>query len=193
MAWDEFFEAPAGVFSRSINAENPTGRPGGAAQAASALGVGRKGRPSIGLGSMERATLADIEGPGVIRHIWMTVPRATDAGPFVLRDLVLRITWDDSDAPAVEVPVGDFFCNGFGQPAPVTSAAVVVGSTGGMNAYFAMPFASHATVELINQHAGPVQGIYFQIDYTVGDKLPGELAYFHAQWRRSNGLSLIHI
>jgi hypothetical protein len=185
--WDEFFAAPAGVRSRSINAENPTGEPGRAATTASALGPGRKGRPAISLEPGERATLAEIEGPGVIRHIWMTVPDATEAGPYVLRDLVLRMTWDDHDAAAVEVPIGDFFCNGFGRRALITSAPVVVASTGGMNAYFAMPFASSARVELVNQHPGRVQGVYFQIDYSVGDRLPAELAYFHAQWRRSNG------
>ncbi|MBF4563997.1 glycoside hydrolase family 172 protein [Plantibacter sp. VKM Ac-2876] len=187
VVWEQYFSAPTGVRSRSINAENPTGEPGQAAQAASALGVGRKGRPAISLVAGATATLAEIDGPGVIRHIWMTVPDATSAGPWVLRDLVLRITWERAGSPAVEVPLGDFFCNGFGARTPVNSAAIVVASTGGMNCYFAMPFAEHAKVEIVNQHPGDVSGIYYQIDYTVGDELPAELARFHAQWRRSNG------
>ena len=89
---------PNGVGSRSINAENPTGAPGESARAASALGPGRKGRlPPVAPG--ETLTLADIDGPGMIRHIWMTVPDRTAAGPWVLRDLVLRTYWDDDETP----------------------------------------------------------------------------------------------
>ena len=33
---------------------------------------------------------------------------------YVLRDLVLRMYWDDETEPSVESPLGDFFCCGFG-------------------------------------------------------------------------------
>lgn len=184
--WPALTRAPGPRRSRSINAENPTGAPGRAATTASALGPSRKGRPAIALEPGRSETLADIEGPGVIRHIWMTVPDRTEAGPWVLRDLVLRMWWDDDEQPGVEVPLGDFFCNGFGQRALVTSAPVVVAPTGGMNCYFPMPFRSRARIELTSEHPGPIGGIYYQIDYTVGDELPDDTAVFHAHWRRSN-------
>lgn len=155
--------------------------------AASSLGPGRKGSPSITIPAGSTAVLADIEGPGTIRHLWITVPDRTDAGPWVLRDLVLRMYWDDASWPSVEVPIGDFFCNGFGARVNVVSVPIVVGSTGGMNCYFPMPFLNRARVELANEHLGDVQGVYFQIDCTVGDELPGDTARFHAQWRRTNG------
>ena len=66
---------------------------------ASHLGVGRKGSCCVPLESGETITLADIEGPGIIRHIWMTVPDKTAAGSFVMRDLVLRFYWDDEETP----------------------------------------------------------------------------------------------
>jgi hypothetical protein len=188
--WTSVTRSPGARRSRSINAENPTGEPGRAAMAASALGPSRKGRPAIKLESGESATLADITGPGMIQHIWMTVPDRTAAGPWVLRDLVLRIWWDDSadgGDPAVEVPLGDFFCNGFGQRALVTSAAVVVAPTGGFNCYFPMPFHRRARIELSNDHPGPVDGIYYQIDYCLDDELDPRSSHFHAHWRRSNG------
>jgi hypothetical protein len=185
--WTMITRAPGAVRSRSINAENPTGEPGRAAMEASALGPSRKGRPAIGIDTGESATLAEIEGPGVIRHLWLTVPDRTDAGPWVLRDLVLRIWWDDAADPAVEVPLGDFFCNGFGQRALITSVPIVVAPTGGMNCYFPMPFRHKARIELGNEHPGRVDGIYYQVDYTVGDQLGDDTATFHAQWRRSNG------
>ena len=181
----------SGVRSRSINAENPTGASGAGARTASNLGPGRKGTAYLPLPAGETLTLADIEGPGVIRHIWITVADRTHAGPFVLRDLVLRAYWDGSDAPSVEVPLGDFFCNGFATRALVTSVPIVVAPTGGMNSYIPMPFRTGARITLESQHPGDLEHIFFQIDYTTGDPGEGETGYFHAQWRRSNGTTVL--
>lgn len=172
--------------SRAINAENPTGAPGAAASASSALGPGRKGSAWYELPSGGKLTLAEITGPGVIRHIWITVADKTPAGPFVLRDLVLRAYWDGSDSPSVEVPLGDFFCNGFGQRSLVTSEPIVVAPTGGMNCYFPMPFRTGARLELSSEHPGDLPYVFFQVDYTTGDDIAAWPGYFHAQWRRSN-------
>jgi hypothetical protein len=188
--WDDPAMA-GGVHSRSINAENPLGAPGSAAMTASALGPGRKGSAYRPLPAGETLTLAEIDGPGVIRHIWVTVPDRTTAGPFVLRDLVLRMFWDDEPSPSVEVPLGDFFCNGFGTRALVTSIPIVVAPTGGMNCYFAMPFRRSARIELHSDHPGDVDAVFYQIDYTVGDLIDEHAPYFHAQWRRSNASTAI--
>jgi hypothetical protein len=185
--WNTLLRAPGRGRSRSFNAENPDGVPGAAARAASPLGVGRKGSPCVTVPAGSSVVLADIAGPGTIRHLWLTVPDRTDAGPWVLRDLVLRISWDDASNRSVEVPLGDFFCNGFGARANVISAPIVVGSTGGMNCYFPMPFRSRARIELANEHPGDVPGVYYQVDCTLGDEIPADASYFHAQWRRTNG------
>lgn len=186
-SWSEILTPPRGVRSHTINAENPSGGYGQAAAAASVLGPGRKGSAHRTIDAGETITLADIEGPGMLRHLWITVPDRTEAGPFVLRDLVLRIRWDHAEEPAVEVPLGDFFCNGFATRALVTSIPIVVAPTGGMNSYFPMPFRKRARVELVSEHPGAVPGVFFQIDYTTGDEISEDTAYFHAQWRRSNG------
>jgi hypothetical protein len=184
--WTALTRAPGPARSRSINGENPTGAPGAAGTASSQLGPGRKGRPWVPVPAGATLLLADIEGPGVIRHLWFTVTDRTDAGPTVLRDLVLRITWDEQTAPSVEVPLGDFFCNGFGVRAPITSEPISVGSQGGMNSWFRMPFRSRARIEIVSDHPVDIAELYFQIDYSVGDELPDDTARFHAQWRRSN-------
>jgi len=176
----------AGVRSRSINAENPTGAAGGAGRAASALGPGRKGAAFLELPAGQTLTLAQIPGAGVIRHIWITVADRTEGGPFVLRDLVLRAFWDGSDSPAIEVPLGDFFCNGFATRALVNSAPIVVAPTGGMNSYFPMPFRNGARLTLESQHAADLPHVFFQIDYTTGEDVDPSVGYFHATWRRSN-------
>jgi Protein of unknown function (DUF2961) len=172
-----------GIRSRSITAENQAGEKGGGGQAASPLGPGRKGRPRVVLPPGETVVLADIEGPGIIRHVWITVPEQTDASPFVLRSLVLRMHWDDEADPSVEVPLGDFFCNGFGRRCLVSSMPIVVAPAGGMNCYFPMPFTRSARIALTSDHPDDVD-VFFQIDYHLVDELAGEVGYFHAQWRR---------
>ena len=98
--------------SRAINAENPTGEKGKGGMASSNLGKGRKGSPCLkNIEPGSTTVLADISGCGVINHIWITVDnKTTDGDCFVLRDLILRMSWDDAKSPAVEVPLGDFFC-----------------------------------------------------------------------------------
>ncbi len=155
------------------------------------LGVGRKGRPSIALRAGGTATLAAIDGPGTIRHIWITVPDRTEAGPYVLRDLVLRMYWDNDPTPAVEVPLGDFFCNGFGTRAEVTSIPIVVAPTGGMNCYFPMPFGGNARITLQSEHEGDLPHVFYQVDYTTGDRHEPDLQHFHARWRRSNATTAL--
>ncbi|WP_182141674.1 glycoside hydrolase family 172 protein [Schaalia sp. JY-X169] len=175
------------VVSRAITAENPSGEPGEGGKASSRLGPGRKGSPCIDLQPGESVILADIEGTGVLRHFWFTVAREAGGEPFVLRNLVLRMYWDEANTPAVEVPLGDFFGCGFGETATYSSAVMVVAPTAGMNCYFPMPFRSRARVEIHSDHDSVVPGFFYQIDYTLGDELTPEDMYFHASWSRSNG------
>lgn len=183
-SWDAVTRV-SGPRSRSINAENPTGARGSAGAAASALGPGRKGRAFLPLPAGSTLVLADITGPGTIRHIWMTVPDTTPQGAFVLRDLVLRAYWDGSQIPSVEVPLGDFFCNGFATRALVTSEPIVVAPTGGMNSYIPMPFREGARITLTSEHPGDIEAVFFQIDYTEGDRHAEDVGRFHAQWSRN--------
>ena len=112
--------------SRSINAENPTGEKGNGGKASSILGKSRKGKAFLDLEPGTETTLADIKGPGIINHIWITVQDSSSKGEFVLRDLILRMYWDDDENPAVESPIGDFFCCGFLPKCQVISLPMVV-------------------------------------------------------------------
>lgn len=171
--------------SRAVNAENPTGKKGRGGTAASHLGPSRKGSPCLRIKAGEVAVLADIEGPGIIQHIWVTVTdKTSDADCFVLRDLVLRMYWEGEEAPAVEVPLGDFFCCGFATGCEVNSIPIAVCPARGMNSYFPMPFRRRARITLENQHANDIGAFFYQIDYRLVDQLPEQAGYFHAQWRR---------
>ncbi len=172
--------------SRAINAENPKGEKGKGGMSASSLGPSRKGSPCLrGIEPGTTVTLAEINGCGIIHHIWMTVDNKTsDADCFVLRDLVLRMYWDDEKTPSVEAPLGDFFCCGFAKECIVNSEPIVVVPSRGLNCYFRMPFRKGARITLENQHSNPIPAFFYQIDYCLYDELPLETTYFHAQWRR---------
>lgn len=183
LPYEDMFLIPR-IRSRSINPENPTGVAGGGGKEASALGTGRKGRGCIDLPQGKETVLAQMEGPGVIEHMWLTVTDRTKSGDFVLRDLVLKMYWDDEETPSVEVPVGDFFCNGFGRRCVVSSYPIVVNPTGGMNSYFRMPFQKKARLTISNQHAETIKDFFYQISYALTDGISEDAGYFHARWRR---------
>jgi len=175
--------------TRSISAENFTGEKGQAAMAtegtgataARELGQGWKVSPSIHIEPRQTVTLAQIEGPGAIQHIWNTVD------PRRWRQLVLRCYWDGEETPSVETPLGDFFCSGWCQRCNIGSLPIAVNPAGGFNSYWEMPFRRSARVTLENLSDDRIPGYYYQIDYTLTE-VPEECAYFHAQWRRNNPL-----
>lgn len=172
--------------SRSISAENPTGERGGGARAepppghhSSALGRGWKARPCIEVQPEQRAVIADIEGPGAVQQMWMTLrgnPRLT----------LLEIHWDGAGAASVAAPLGDFFACGLGQYAQVSSLAVCVNPNHGFNCYWEMPFRSRCTITVQNLDVEPIT-LFYQINYAL-TPVPPDAAYFHAQFRRSNPL-----
>lgn len=172
--------------SRSINWENRTGEKGKGGMACSELGPSRKGSPCIPLiRAGECVTLAEINGPGIIQHIWITVTdRTSDRNRYILRDLVLRMYWDDEESPSVESPLGDFFCCGFGESYQVNSMPVVVNPTRGFNCYFPMPFAKKARITLENQCDEDIPAFFYQIDFCLEKFQVENMGYFHAQWRR---------
>ncbi len=97
--------------TRSISAENFDGAKGKGgmategtgANAGRDLGRGWKISPSIMIEANQSYTIAEIDGPGVIQHIWMT------CFPAHWRTLILRMYWDGEENPSIEVPFGDFF------------------------------------------------------------------------------------
>jgi len=175
--------------TRSISAENPNGAKGGGAKekptpdsAASDLGEGWKVRPCITVEPGETVTLAEIDGPGTIQHIWITVAEAA------YRTCILRIYWDGEETPSVETPLGDFFCCGHSMRAKISSLPIAVNPNGGFNSYWPMPFRKSAKVTIESQWKDPIHGFFYQIDYCL-DEVPEEAGYLHAQWRRANPLS----
>jgi len=171
--------------SRSISYENPTGEPGKGGKAASKLGVGRKGSPCRTLKPGEVSVLCDIKGPGVIRHIWMT----TRPEPINLRSMVIRAKWDNQEHYSIECPLGDFMGIAHGRVKAYQSAVHSVGERAGMNIWLPMPFTKRAFLTVTNEGSKP-SVLFYQIDYTLGDKLPLNVGRLHVLFRRENPTTL---
>ena len=181
--------------TRSISPENFTGEKGkggmadpvkskgqrnvaNAANEANDLGTGWKVNPFIIINSNETFTIAEMEGPGAIQHIWMT---PTGNWQFS----IIRFYWDDEKTPSIETPLGAFFGMAWNQYAPLNSLAVTVNPGSAFNCFWKMPFRKKCriTVENIN-NAEPMR-LYYQVDYALAEVGEDE-GYLHAQYRRSN-------
>lgn len=172
--------------SRSLSPENPNGSKGGGAKAkplpdspARDLGVGWKARPYIEIESGETAVIADVEGPGVIQQIWMTIYK-----PW--RSAILRMYWDDNPDPSVECPLGDFFCCGWERFCQISSLPVCVNPGSAFNAHWPMPFRKRCRITLENR-APFTTRLYYQINYAL-EEVGKDALYFHAFFNRSNPL-----
>lgn len=176
--------------TRSISAENPTGEKGKGAQAApgddawcteaaSELGRGWKVRPCVRkLAPGQEVVLADIEGPGVVQHIWCTVLTA------VHRWISWEIRYDGEEEPSVRVPLGDFFANGIDGCGLIDSRVVAVNPKGGMNSYWPMPFRKRFRLSIRNDGPREISEFFYQVTYSL-EEVPEGAAYLHASWARS--------
>ncbi|MGA2499478.1 MAG: glycoside hydrolase family 172 protein [Tepidisphaeraceae bacterium] len=133
--------------------------------------------------------LAEMKGPGIIRHIWLTflgphpqpwAPKGA-ANP---QEMILRIYWDGREKPDVEAPVGDYFAAGFGRQAEVKSLPVQVEGGAAYNCFWPMPFAKSARVEIANDSQKNIALLYYNVDWQTQDKLPDDAPYFCAQYRQ---------
>ena len=173
--------------TRSVSPENFTGEKGKGGMAiqgtgqdcARDLGLGWKISPSIPIEPGETRQLAHIDGSGAIQQIWMT-----PTGHW--RFSILRIYWDDSELPSIECPVGDFFACGWNKYAQVSSLPVCVNPGSAFNCYWEMPFRKKCRITMTNIGSETMK-LYYQINYTLTDVLD-DVAYFHAQFRRTNPL-----
>lgn len=137
----------------------------------------------------ETLVMADIPGPAIIQHIWLTFNEARPnwlekGGSANPAEIVLRIYWDGAADPAVESPLGDFFAAGFGVRSELRSLPVAVEGGDGYNSFWPMPFGKRAIITVTNEGEKNVRSFYYHIDYLKVDSLPSDAAYFCAQYRQ---------
>ncbi len=143
-------------------------------------------RDWIDIEPSETRTIATMDGPGCIRHIWMTMLFQDER---LLRGVLLRFYWDDCPEPSIECPIGDFFGLGHAKRKNfVTAVNQMSPQEGrGFNSWWPMPFRERARVEVLNP-SDETFPLYFYFDYESYDspaRLDGQ-SYLHVQWRREN-------
>ena len=132
----------------------------------------------------EKRTLFEVEGAGVVKHIWITI--APPPGQLSRNDIILRMYWDGEEEPSVEVPLGPFFGQGWEESYEFASLPLSVGPRGGraLVSYFQMPFSEGARIAIENDTGRKINKFYYYVDYVQMAALPGGLGRFHASYRQ---------
>ena len=172
----QLYQMPANTKSRLSSFENPDGIKGNGGKTNKTA----KGNAFEWMQPGETKTLLNINGEGTIQRIWLTI----DQNPVKLRGLRLQMFWDGESKPAVDVPLGDFFCNNLGKKIAFQSALFSSGEGRSFNCYIPMPFRKSAKLLLVNEGKEIVM-LFYDVDFILG-KVPADALYFHAYWTRQN-------
>lgn len=130
----------------------------------------------------ETFVMADLRGPGIVTHIWITVADNEYAWPRLVR---LRVYYDGKKTPSVDVPLGDFFGVGHGYERDLESIPVRVSSFGrARNSYWPMPFRQSCKITVTDEGNRPVTMFYYHVDWQQHASLPPDVAYFHGYYRQ---------
>lgn len=163
-----------------VSAENPTGARNGGTRGKDC----EKLNPCIGIEPDTTAVICDIDGPGVITHMWVTGN--------ISHSLIVRIYWENSEFPSVETPLSAFFGVGFdenfadieGKYPYLNSSLLLLAPGRGCNSYFQMPFLKHCKITVENRSKNNLHLYYAISGYK--DELPENIAYFHAAYRQEH-------
>ncbi len=175
----ELFQAPtATTQTRWISPENPTGEKGAAAK----TNKGAKGAAFVNVLAGDQLVMMDVKGAGIINRMWIsgTIPRSEEQR----RMIKIEMYWDGSSKPAVSVPIGDFFGLGLGLSVPFDNALFSNPEARSFNFTIPMPYRKAAKIVMTNESSSHAL-VWFDINYTVKDKLPDDAMYFHAYWNRT--------
>jgi hypothetical protein len=167
---------------RLLSAENPNGERGRGGM----VGNGRKGSPAIWLEPETTSTIADIDGPGTLRHCWFTIPQMA---PQFMRAVAIHVYYDGRPEPSISVPLLDFCGLALGRPAHYESALTMSPEGRGFINVMPMPFRRHIRIEITNSSKARIR-LYYQLTYTEQDHLPEAAGYLHALFRRENPTTL---
>lgn len=143
---------------------------------------GAKGRAFERWAAGEVKTLLDVEGSGTVDRIWLTVPERDTA---TLHTLRLKMYWDGEAAPAVDVPLGDFFGNVWGKTTAFETAFFANPEGRSFVSYVPMPFQKQARITLTNTTGRDLSHIFYDVNFTL-KPIGEEALYFHAIFRESN-------
>ena len=118
-------------------------------------------------------------GPGVVKSLRVLAPQADN---LQLRNLILRVWFDDHKTPDIEAPVADFFGNAYGAKSFNSFFLQNYGPGYSMYCRFPMPYQSKARFSIENR-TGKSLGIGLFPDFTSTSFAPNT-EYFHADFNQ---------
>ncbi len=124
--------------------------------------------------------IANVAGPGMIQSIHIYLDSNQSA---ILPALWLRMYWDGSPYPSVNVPLMDFFGCGAGFR-NMRAFQMHTTESGSMVCNFPMPFLQNATIELVNTSNSPISFIS-EIQYSPEPIDRYNQGYFEAQFNET--------
>lgn len=172
----DVFRSGGGRQSRWASFENLAAARGAAGRA----NRGAKGSPCATLGAGQTLTLLDVSGSGLIQRIWLT---HNERSPETLRACRLEMYWDGAAAPAVAVPLSDFFGVGLGRMAPFESEFFANPEGRNFLSFLPMPFRRAARITLTNETARDLT-LFYDVEFLVDVPHGDDVLYLHACWRR---------
>jgi len=145
-------------------------------------------------------TFPEIKGPACISTIWNTI------GPSIghwyslsswlldllvfydkfssLRDIWVKIYFDDESSPSVCAPYGMFFGgNNYCEYTHYYSKFLGM-TSGGYVCLFPMPFAKSCRIEMVNTSKKYILPFYGAITYNTLENVDANVGYFHAKYRQ---------
>lgn len=134
------------------------------------------------LDANKRMILADLKGPGIIRHL-----HCTRHQPELLasRGVVLEIYFDGAKSPAVMCPLADFFGDGCNGESMDFSSRFIECAPWSYNCYIPMPFKESARVILRNDTDKDLMDYSF-VEWETLPQWNERLGYFHATYARKS-------
>lgn len=166
-----------GTQPRWASPENPTAAKG----AGGKENRGAKGHAFDTIPAGRSLVLAEIDGPGVIDRMWITI---NDRSAEMLRALRLEMYWDGEDKPAVSVPLGDLFGAGTGNLVPMETELVASPEGRSFVSYIPMPFRTGARVVVTNDSSKELSLIFYDVNFRKLARQSDDALYFHAYWSR---------
>lgn len=134
-------------------------------------------------------TILTLRGPRAITGIRAKVklpPSPNDRN--ALRELSIRIRWDNEPYPSVWAPFGDFFGTAAGANA-YQSLPLGLTADGWWYSYWYMPFAKEAELQIANDGVED-RDLSFEITHAPVSGSLSQMARFHAKWHRDDLLPL---
>ena len=131
----------------------------------------------------QSAEVKSLDGPRAITGIraYLDLPPSPEDRT-VLRELTVKISWDDENVPSVWSPFGDFFGTAAGAN-KYNSFPMGLTDKGYWYCYWYMPFAKRAKVELVND-GKEQRRVGFYVAHADLSQPIERLGRFHAKWHR---------